>query len=610
MLLWFGLAMLVLLAILGAITFIQVRDAIIPLTKELSKEVLEARSAEVGRLVEGYSNEVRTISRRNLIRQGDFAKIKEDLTGRHVEINPDYEMIFYADSKGNYITSNNLEGNISDRDYFHAILLGSDDHFISSPLISRSTGEPIFVVAWAVFDQEGNKIGLIASTVLLETLSGVAGAIKIGKNGFGYIVDQSGLLFAHPDKQLRMSLNFLQSDILGYKGLAEIGREMASGNAGLLSYTRPDGDTLITAFNPIPHTPGWSLGVALYEEELMGTATSLMRNIIFTMIMVVLVVLLMVFFIADRISAPILQLKEGVKKVSSGNLDHTLSVKTGDEIEALANAFNNMKTDLKEYIKNLQETTAAKERIESELQVANKIQSSMLPRTFPPYPEIENLDLYAIMVPAREVGGDFYDFFPLDNRFFCFSIGDVSGKGIPAALFMVITRTILKNQVMRGEPLAEVFNQANNLLCSDNTEEMFVTVFMGILDTHTGDVEYVCAGHNPPVLSRSGEDFHFLEVKGNLVLGGMENYRYEAQRITLQPNDLLLVYTDGVNEAMNAKGELFGNERFFKTMNQGRGLKARHLIEKIQTDVESFVGVTPASDDLTMLAFTLTGHRA
>ncbi len=608
LLVWFGLALLILLSLLGIITYLQVRDTVIPLTEDLSKEILVARSSEISRLVNGYSAEVRTISRLDIIRRGDFEEIKEYLTTHADQINPDYEMIFFADREGNFITTSNLLGNIADREYFQAIIYGKENHFVSDPMISRSTYEEIFVVAWAVFDENDEKIGVLASTVLLETLSGIAAEIKIGENGFGYIVDKNGLLFAHPNEELRMSLNFLDSAPHGYVGLVEVGLAMIEGQTGVLTYTRPNGERLVTAFNPIPATPGWSLGVSLYQEELLGTATALMSHLIITIIAVILAVLIMVYFISDRISKPLLQLTKGVKMVSSGDLDYTLTVKTGDEIEELAGAFNRMTADLKEYISNLQKTTAEKERIESELQVANKIQSSMLPRTFPPYPDIKNLDLYATMEAAREVGGDFYDFFPLDNRRFCFSIGDVSGKGIPAALFMVITRTILKNQTLQGNPLAEIFNQTNNLLCSDNVEDMFVTVFMGILDPKSGEVEYVCAGHNPPLISRQDGDCQFLDVKRNLVLGGMEDFSYQAQKITLEPGDLLFLYTDGLNEAMNEKGELFGDKRMFASINDIKGDNVRRVIDRLKEAVGNFVQDTPASDDLTMLALKITSQ--
>lgn len=627
----FGLALLVLLSIPAVVTYLQVRDTVVPLTRELSIEILQARSAEMSRLMDGYSAEVRTVSQLQVLRQGDFATIADYLTGISEQINPHYEMIFFADREGNFITTNNLQGNIGDREYFRQIIHGEADHFVSDPMISRSTGEEIFVVAWAVFGPTGEKRGVLASTVLLDTLSGIAAAISIGQHGFGYIVDRTGLLIAHPREDLRMKLNFIDSQRLGYTGLTEVGRAMAEGRSGVMSYSRPGGETLITAFNAIPHTQGWSLGVALLEEELMGRAHQLMRHIALTMGAIILGVLLMVYLLSDRISRPITVLTEGVRTVSCGNLECTLEIKTGDEIEDLAEAYNKMTANLKEHIRNLQQTTAEKERIESELQVANKIQSSMLPRTFPPYPEIDNLNLYAMMDPAREVGGDFYDFFAIDNRRFCFSIGDVSGKGIPAALFMVITRTIMKNQALQGYSLDAVFERTNELLCSENVENMFATVFMGILDTQRREIEYVCAGHNPPLISRQGAPYRFLDVQRNLVLGGMDGFQYQVQRLTVEAGDLLFLYTDGVNEAMNGDGELFGNDRMIAAVNRtagaagvahasvasdtsrarstprAGGIAVRKVIESVRQAVSDFVEETPASDDLTMLALTLTG---
>ena len=605
MLLWFSLAMVILLSILGTVTYVQIRDTVIPLTKELTKEVLVARSSEMNKLIEGYKSEVRTLSQQRFVRSGDFDIIKNELITFEKDINPDYEMLFYANLNGDFITTSNLEGNISDRDYFQAIIRGEEDSFINNPVISRSTGESIFVVAHSVYNEKGNKVGLIAATVLLETLSDIAGEISIGESGFGYIVDQNGLLIAHPRDDLRMSLNLLESRELGYEGLVEIGQSMVNGNSEVLNYQRPDGDKLVTAFNPIPSTPSWSLGISLYEEELMGQATGLMQNIIFLMAAVIIVVLVLVFYISTRISKPILDLKEGVNTVSDGDLDHILTIKTNDEIEELAEAYNKMTTDLKEYIYNLQKTTAQKERIESELMVANKIQARMLPSIFPPYPNIENLELFASMEPAREVGGDFYDFFLLDDHRFCFCIGDVSGKGVPAALFMVITRTILRNQVLHGNSLTEVFFRTNNLLCSDNIEDMFVTVFMGIVNTNTGELEYINAGHNPPLISRKDKDYEFLHVNRNLVLGGFEDFDFKSQKIVISQGDILFLYTDGLNEAMNHQQEEFGNERMFKAINKTKKMDVKDVIGKLEEEVNSFIGETPASDDLTMLALTL-----
>lgn len=609
MLLWFGLSLFILLTILGIVYYSQVRDTVIPLTKDLAQEVLMARSAEIGQLIKGYSSNVKSMSQHNLIRRGLWEEIETDLLSQAEMMDGEYEILFFADVDGNYITTLGHEGNIADRDYFYAIMQEGQDSYISNPMISRSTGEEIFVVAHVVINEQGERMGLMAATILLEEFSRIVGSIKIGERGFGYVVDQEGLLFAHPMEELRMTLNLLSASEWGYQGLEEVGEKMIRGEPGLLSYQRPDGSILVSIFHPIPYSPNWSLGIGLCEEELMGTAIDLMQKITYLMIAILIAVVFIIYFISGRIASPVMALKEGVGVISSGNLDYSLQVRTGDELEDLAGAFNKMTHDLKAYIQDLQETTAEKERIESELHVANKIQTSMLPRSFPPYPTIENLDLFATMDPAREVGGDFYDFFLIDDHRFCFSIGDVSGKGIPAALFMVITRTILKNLALQSMSLQELFYQANNILCEENEECMFVTVFMGIIDTRDGGLEYVNAGHNPPLMAREGKEFTYLETQKNIFLGGFCDYEFQTLKTVMGPQDTLFLYTDGVTEAMNEAGELFSDERMFQVLNSLQETDVKAVIRSIREQINAFVQDTPASDDVTLLAVSLNTHQ-
>ena len=335
---------------------------------------------------------------------------------------------------------------------------------------------------------------------------------------------------------------------------------------------------------------------------MMGPARRLMHAVIFLMMLVVAAVLLVVWGVSNGISAPVRALCQGVKTVGEGRLDQTLDIRTGDEIETLASAFNTMQGDLKAHIETLRRTTVEKERIERDLHVANKIQTSMLPRIFPPFPDIDNLDLFATMEAAREVGGDFYDFFLVDDSRLCFSIGDVSGKGVSAALFMVITRTILKNQALQGHSLAEIMRGTNEMLCDGNEECMFVTIFMGILDVRSGELEYVCAGHNPPLLARRDAPFAFLEVEPGVVAGVLEGAEFRTMKTMLAPGDLLYLYTDGVTEAMNARDELFGEERMLQAANACDGRRAQTVIAAVRAALDGYVQGTPASDDVTMLA--------
>lgn len=606
MLAHFGGVLSVLLIVFGIIMYWQTRDTVVPLTKRLSEEVLAARSDDIGRLIRGYLHDVRVVASRGAVRSGDHAAILAEMkSSLEVMNDADYEMFFFADREGRFFSTTGAEGFVGDREYFQQVMRTGVDASVSQPVQSRASGMNVFVAASPVINAAGERIGMIGATIMMETLTGIAEAIKFGESGFGYVVGRDGLLIAHPSHELRMKLNLLDSAKLGFVDLDKAGRAMVQGGSGAVAYYRPNGEKMVALYHAIREAPGWVLGVALREDELMGPANRLMRVLLFLMAGIIAAVLVVVGVISRGLAAPIHALYEGVKKVGAGALDQTLDVHTGDEIESLAGAFNTMQIDLRQHIETLRRTTAEKERIEHDLHVANRIQGSMLPRTFPPFPKIPNLDLYATMEPAREVGGDFYDFFLIDDRHLCFSIGDVSGKGVSAALFMVITRTILKNQALSGNPLAEIMRRTNDMLCAENEESMFVTVFMGTLDVLTGEVEYVCAGHNPPLVARRDGAFSYLPVNPGVLVGGVANASFTSATIQLQPGDLLFLYTDGVTEAMNERDELFGDKRMFDAINAVAPRHARGVITGMRSAVNAHVHGTPASDDVTMLALGL-----
>ena len=242
--------------------------------------------------------------------------------------------------------------------------------------------------------------------------------------------------------------------------------------------------------------------------------------------------------------------------------------------------------------------SAEKHRIESELNVATQIQTSMLPTNFPQREEVE---LYASMSPAREVGGDFYDFFMVDDRHLAIVMADVSGKGVPAALFMVIGKTLIKDHSNPGRDLGEVFSRVNNLLCESNSEGLFITAFEGVLDLVTGEFNYVNAGHEMPMISRGGAAFEAHKIRPGFVLAGMEDIRYRAGSLTLEPGDKLFQYTDGVTEATNASNELYGMQRLTSVLAANAKLSVQELLPAVRADIDCFVGSAPQFDDITML---------
>ncbi|MCX6305193.1 MAG: SpoIIE family protein phosphatase [Bacteroidetes bacterium] len=246
--------------------------------------------------------------------------------------------------------------------------------------------------------------------------------------------------------------------------------------------------------------------------------------------------------------------------------------------------------------------------IQQDLQTAHEIQQAILPKTFPPFPARTDFDVYAAMVAAREVGGDFFDFFMIDNDRLGFVIGDVSGKGVPAAIFMAVSRTLIRATGLKAIPAAECMHYVNNLLCNESVSCMFVTVFYGILNTHTGELEYVNAGHNPPYLLSQG-GLKKLEMTGGTILGYLENYQYNSSKIMLEPGDRLFLYTDGVTEAFTKQEEAYGDKRLESFLQEHPGHSIEELVKGLLQEVNDHSAGIPQSDDITLLSICFTGRN-
>ncbi len=282
-------------------------------------------------------------------------------------------------------------------------------------------------------------------------------------------------------------------------------------------------------------------------------------------------------------------------------------ISTGDEIELMADSILQMEIDIRSYIEELTQVTAERERIGAELNVATKIQADMLPSIFPAFPEREDFNIYASMTPAKEVGGDFYDFFIVDENRLVMVMADVSGKGIPAALFMVISKTLLKNYAQSGMSAKEILETVNNKLCENNQAEMFVTVWIGILDFSTGKMVCANAGHEYPAIYRKGGNYELLKDKHGFVLGGMENIRQYEYEIQLHAGDKVFLYTDGVTEATDAKEELYGDTRMVSVLNTVVDGTMEETLAAVKNDIDRFVGDVPQFDDITMMCLEYLG---
>ncbi len=311
---------------------------------------------------------------------------------------------------------------------------------------------------------------------------------------------------------------------------------------------------------------------------------------------------IMIFFLVNKLVVKnIHRINESLSEITEGNLETVVNVRSHEEFDALSNDINSTVDTLKKYIAD------AAARIDAELAFAKAIQHSSLPSVFPPYPNRRDFDIHATMHTAKEVGGDFYDFYFLDEENLAFLIADVSGKGIPAAMFMMTSKTVIKSYAESGMSVEEVFTHANEKLCEGNDAGMFVTAWMGILNTTTGKVTFANAGHNPPLVKHADGSFEYLKTRPGFVLAGMEGIRYRKNEIQLEPGDAIYLYTDGVTEATDLNNELYGEERLLDILKKNADADSRKLCEAVKSDVDAFVGKAPQFDDITMLSLIYNG---
>ena len=486
------------------------------------------------------------------------------------------------------------------------------------------------------FDANGEIAGVVGEGRMLDEITKIVNESKIGETGFSFVLNnETGQVLFSPKTEGDFAIDY-DGNLLNDPGLfdsedktlAETARKMAARETGI-SLVNIDGKSCYLAYAPI-EGPNWSFGTVLEESEVTTPATlskeqieentynfvevlnySVKLIIIAIIIAFIIIVALVPFAgqkIADKLTKPILNLSDGVREIASGNFDKKLEIHTGNEIEHLADTFNAMTDELKRYMANLTKVTADKEKIATELNVATNIQLSMLPRDF--NFDREDFEIFATMNAAKAVGGDFYDFYLLDENHLMITIADVSGKGVPAALFMSRSKTILKNfatMMTNPDDLASVMSLSNNQLCQGNDEMMFVTVFMGMLDLQSGKFIFVNGGHNPPMVYHKTEDkFEYLKVEENIVLGMMDDMDFEQQEIQLESGDMLYLYTDGVTEAMDIDNKQYGEERLSECLNNvNKKATLSEILQNVRDDLSKHVGEAEQSDDITMLAVRL-----
>lgn len=335
---------------------------------------------------------------------------------------------------------------------------------------------------------------------------------------------------------------------------------------------------------------------AMFSRDISVYITVFMEFVVFGMLFIVVY-----FLIKKLVVDNMAKINRSLAKITSGNLDTLVDVRTNEEFASLSDDINSTVLTLKRYI------AEAAARIDKELEFAKTIQHSAIPTVFPPYPGHSEFDIYAAMDTAKEVGGDFYDFYFIGENKLGFLIADVSGKGIPAAMFMMTAKTIIKGYAESGKSVDEVFTIANEKLCESNEAGMFVTAWFGMLDLLTGKVEFVNAGHNPPLVRHKDSTFDYLKSKPSFVIAGMEGMKYRRNEFFLSPGDEIYLYTDGVTEATDSENRLYGEERLVRFLNTLHGLSGEEICHAVKDDVADFVGDAPQFDDITMLYLKYNG---
>jgi sigma-B regulation protein RsbU (phosphoserine phosphatase) len=484
----------------------------------------------------------------------------------------------------------------------------------SEPYFDESGGGALMVTySVPVFDGQGaakELVGVVTCDVSLDWLTELLNSIRFARTGYAFLISKNGTYICHPKPEfvIRESV-FSVAEAFRRPELRPLGQRMVSGETGYIPLRNLlDNEPSHLAFAPVPST-GWSVSVIVTDAELLAPVVSLSRSVAAVGAAGFGLLLLIIVSIARTISRPIRALDDAAETLAGGDLDAPLpSVPGNDEVAHLAESFSRMRIELKRSMEDLRVTTAARQKIESELEIARTIQMSLVPRTFPAFPNRPEFDLYAELHPARAIGGDFYDFFMLDDYRVCLAIGDVSDKGVPAALFMAVVRTFLKAIWRAEESPAATLCRLNNELAEDNATSMFVTLLCAVVDLRDGSMRYACGGHNLPYLMGPDGVVRQLSRMEGIAIGAMEGARFEEGVERMAPGEVFFFYTDGVSEAMNRAEELFGEARMVDALRGCACISSMAgLVGELRNSVEGFADGAEQSDDLTIMAFRYLG---
>lgn len=450
---------------------------------------------------------------------------------------------------------------------------------------------------------DGSFIGVVSLDISLKWLSETISSVKPYPNSYAFLVGRGGTYLVHPDPEKLFYQTIFTESLVNRISpeQMQLGQDMLAWKEGMSNFNINGKSSYIT-YKPLM-TTGWSLAIVCPESDIFGGYNRL-RNVLLASIILGLTLMFLVMnYLIRRQLAPLSRLAKSAEVMASGNLDADIPhMERQDEVGTLNRAFRYMQVSLRQYIDELTSATAKKERIEGELQIARDIQMGMVPRNFPAFPGRTDIDLYASMSPAKEVGGDLYDYLIKDNTLY-FCIADVSGKGVPASLFMAVVRNLFRVVALEGEAPEEIARRINDTVSEDNEQLMFITMFIGMADLGTGKLRFCNCGHNPPVLL--GDKPRFMDCEPNVPLGIAPGFTFKGQSIKDFRGTPILLYTDGLNEAENSSHEELGNDRLIQCLSANPYKNAQATISVLLDTVAAHVGDAEQSDDLTLLCINL-----
>ncbi|MEN6418577.1 MAG: SpoIIE family protein phosphatase [Clostridiaceae bacterium] len=526
-------------------------------------------------------------------------------------IEPNISLAYIVLENGMVISSSDTfyeaveKADMRTRDWYKDAVSASTAHW--SELYTGTDSRSYITCATPIYAADGPLVGVLAFDLRVSEISEKVLSVRNSAYQDAFILNGDGMV-------LLSSIGLEQTSLQPYFDSFIRSIDLSSSTSGYYA-----NDSAIIGYDRIEST-GWLMVTVLDYDLMMAPVHSVAESVSVTgtnmqeaitaetqkVLVIFLIVTLTLFalvvltatHLSKSITKPIAILSDGAKKIGQGNLDYAFDNLGTDEMGMLASTFNGMTVRLKEYMGEVARSAAEKQRLESELDLARSIQLGMLPKDI----DCPGYEFAGMMLPAKEVGGDFYDFFRVGDHKLCFVVADVSGKGVGAALFMTVAKMVIKTAAQTTDArVDQLLGTANDLLCQENPAELFVTAYVGIVDLETGEIAYACAGHNPPVIVRRNGTAEFIPVTPKLPLAGMEHIRYPGCSMYLNEGDTFVLYTDGVTEATNREDELYGNARLLRAASDQRDRTVREMVYGLKADVDAFVDGAPQFDDITLL---------